>query len=106
MGAENSDNNGVVTIDFHGLYIQEAIHQFHAIVLPVLPVQTCMRLIVGKGKHTQDKKAKKRGPLKVALLEYIRHQLGNPHVHVRVDSKNGGVLVVRWKKVIRSRRQN
>ena len=66
MGME--DCEGRAQVDFHGLYLREAIQRYEDTVLPVLPVQRQCAIITGRGAHS----GKKGGVLREGLMEHIR----------------------------------
>lgn len=100
-GTMGMDEAGKLYIDFHGLYVKEAIERFHETVLPVLPVQKIVQIIVGQGKHSHNTGA----ALKFGLLRYLQNKVsiavqrddGLQNIHCEVDPRNHGVLIVRWQ---------
>ena len=49
MGRVGAD--GRLTVDYHGLYKRDAIAAYEEMVLPILPAQTRVAIITGKGRH-------------------------------------------------------
>ena len=92
MGRVGAD--GRLTVDYHGLYKRDAIAAYEEMVLPILPAQTRVAIITGKGRHSKDGK----GALRDGLMEHIRQsaQYRERKIQCRVDPKNGGVLLVDW----------
>ncbi|KAF9531590.1 hypothetical protein CPB83DRAFT_760935, partial [Crepidotus variabilis] len=74
-------------IDLHGLYVKEAIARAdNAIVHAKAQGRTELKLIVGKGLHSQGGVAK----IKPAIEELMQKHNLNPHL----DPRNAGVLIV------------
>ena len=90
MGRVGAD--GRLTVDYHGLYKRDAIAAYEEMVLPILPAQTRVAIITGKGR--QDGKS----ALRDGLMEHIRQsaQYRERKIQCRVDPKNGGILLVDW----------
>ena len=91
MGRVGAD--GRLTVDYHGLYKRDAIAAYEEMVLPILPAQTRVAIITGKGRHSDGKSALRDG-----LMEHIRQsaQYRERKIQCRVDPKNGGILLVDW----------
>jgi hypothetical protein len=93
-GMGNMDaNNGNLSIDFHGLYVKEAIVKFGEIVLPILPVQREVVIITGKGNHSRNRKSK----LQDGLIAHIRQtdEFKREKMEYNVNPSNSGQLIVR-----------
>jgi len=92
MGRVGAD--GRLTVDYHGLYKRDAIAAYEEMVLPILPAQTRVAIITGKGRHSKDGKS----ALRDGLMEHIRQsaQYRERKIQCRVDPKNGGILLVDW----------
>lgn len=52
MGRQSSDSDEIC-IDFHGLHVNEAVAKFEGDVLAVLPALRKIRVITGRGKHSE-----------------------------------------------------
>ncbi|GJE90145.1 DUF1771 and SMR domain-containing protein [Phanerochaete sordida] len=77
-------------VDVHGLHVQEAIkHTKLAVEEAKARGQSELRIIVGKGLHSEDHKAK----LKPAIRRFLKVQ--QPACAVRLDPNNSGVIIVR-----------
>lgn len=92
MGRVGAD--GRLTVDYHGLYKRDAIAAYEEMVLPILPAQTRVAIITGKGRHSKGGKS----ALRDGLMEHIRQsaQYRERKIQCRVDPKNGGILLVDW----------
>jgi hypothetical protein len=93
-GMGNMDaNNGHLSIDFHGLYVKEAIVKFEEIVMPILPVQREVVIITGKGNHSRNGKSK----LRDGLVAHIRRtdEFKRKEMECEVNPSNRGQLIVR-----------
>ena len=92
MGRVGAD--GRLTVDYHGLYVKDAIEAYETMVLPVLPVQTRVAIITGKGLHSKGGKS----TLRDGLMEHIRRsaQCQEKKIECRVCPKNEGILLVDW----------
>lgn len=84
---QNNLDSGADEIDLHGLYVKEAIdHTERSIIAAQNRGDHQIRLIVGKGLHSQGSVAK----LKPAIEELMaKHQLA-----CQLDPSNAGVLIV------------
>jgi len=84
---ENNLDSAPDELDLHGLYIKEAIAQTDQAVIAALSRgESEIRIIVGKGLHSQGSVAK----IKPAIEELmVKHQLT-----AAIDPRNAGVLVV------------
>lgn len=47
-------NDGLIYIDLHGLFINEAKERVKEFILPILPVLIKISIITGRGKHSQS----------------------------------------------------
>jgi DNA-nicking Smr family endonuclease len=84
---ENNKASAPDEIDLHGLYVKEAIARAdEAITLAKRENRTALRLIVGKGLHSQRGVAK----IKPAVEELMEKH----HLKAELDPQNAGVLVV------------
>ena len=92
MGRVGAD--GRLTVDYHGLYVKDAIDAYEAMVVPVLPVQTRVAIITGKGLHSKGG----RSTLRDGLMEHIRRSAlyQEKMIECRVCPKNEGILLVDW----------
>ena len=92
MGRVGTD--GRLTVDYHGLYVRDAIDAYETMVVPVLPVQTRVAIITGKGLHSKGG----RSALRDGLMEHIRRsaQYQEKKIECRVCPKNEGRLLVDW----------
>jgi hypothetical protein len=74
--------------------VRDAVDAFETMVLPVLPVQTRVAIITGKGRHSKGG----RSALRDGLMEHIRRsaQCQERKIDCRVDPKNEGILLVDW----------
>ena len=92
MGRVGAD--GRLTVDYHGLYVRDAIDAYETMVVPVLPVQTRVAIITGKGLHSKGG----RSALRDGLMEHIRRsaQYQEKKIECRVCPKNEGRLLVDW----------
>lgn len=88
------DDGQTLSIDFHGLYIKEAIQRYQEMVLPILPVQKSINLIVGKGWHSKGK----RGVLATGLVEHICRsvEFTGKKVDYCINPHNHGVVHLQW----------
>ena len=85
--AENNSASPPGTIDLHGLYVKEAIERTEqAITRAQSSGQTELRVIVGKGIHSQGHVAK----IKPAVEDLMRKYNLSAHL----DPHNTGVLLV------------
>ena len=91
MGFYNAENDEV-TVDFHGLYLRDAIEKYRDIVLPTLPVQSKFAIITGKGKHSESGKS----VLRDGLIDYIRRSAEAKSIDCEIDPKNSGRVLLRW----------
>ena len=82
------------SVDFHGLYVAEAVSKFHEIILPVLPVQRQVAIITGRGRHSQNGTSALRAALQSCIEQTPEFRQGKM-MH-EVDRKNPGRLWVRW----------
>jgi len=74
-------------VDLHGLYVKEAVMYTERAILDARQSSLSqLKLIVGKGLHSNDGGAK----LMPAIKEFVKKQ----GLVVEVDPNNGGVLVV------------
>ncbi|KAG8893133.1 hypothetical protein FRC01_013764 [Tulasnella sp. 417] len=84
---QNNLDSGADEVDLHGLYVKEAIdHTEKAIIAAQSRGDRQIRLIVGKGLHSQGSVAK----LKPAIEELMAKH----HLACQLDPHNAGVLVV------------
>ena len=92
MGRVGAD--GRLTVDYHGLYVKDAIDAYETMVVPVLPVQTRVAVITGKGLHSKGG----RSTLRDGLMEHIRRpaQYQEKTIECRICPKNDGILLVDW----------
>ena len=92
MGRVGAD--GRLTVDYHGLYLKDAIDAYETMVVPVLPVQTRVAVITGKGRHSKGG----RSTLRDGLMEHIRRsaQYQEKKIECRVCPRNEGILLVDW----------
>ena len=69
MGIINEEINqdGLVYIDLHGLFINEAKERVNEFILPILPVLKKAIVITGHGSHSQSRESL----LKNAIQEYF-----------------------------------
>ncbi|WVR08847.1 hypothetical protein IAU60_005905 [Kwoniella sp. DSM 27419] len=84
---ENNKASPADTIDLHGLYVKEAIERTESAILAAQRSgQDELRIIVGKGIHSQNHKAK----IKPAVEDMMRKYNLSAHI----DPRNTGVLIV------------
>lgn len=93
-GMGRVDADGRVCIDFHGLYVKDAVKKYEEMVLPILPVQMECAIVTGQGKHSGNGKS----ALRDGLMQYIHRsdQVRQGQIQCRVDTTNQGRLLVRW----------
>lgn len=84
---ENNADSGSYEIDLHGLYVKEALWILQKrISAGIRGGEPYVRVIVGKGKHSQNGIAK----IKLAVEELCKEA----NLKNYLDSKNSGVLVI------------
>jgi hypothetical protein len=96
-GMGNMDaRNGRLSVDFHGLYVKEAITKFIEIVMPILPVQREVVIITGKGNHSKNGKSK----LRDGLVAHIKHsdEFKRKQIRYAINPSNTGELIVKSQK--------
>jgi len=88
------DAHGRLCIDFHGLYVRDAIEKYKDMVLPILPVQMECAIITGRGKHALNG----RSVLRDGLIEHIHHSVEarSGKIKSEIDKRNKGIIVLRW----------
>ncbi|KAK0219034.1 hypothetical protein IW262DRAFT_1073663 [Armillaria fumosa] len=85
---ENNRGRNPREIDLHGLYVKEAIaHTDAAIEEAKLRDDSEIRLIVGKGLHSEDGEARVRPAIKSLMCKY--------QLVAEFDPSNSGVLIVK-----------
>lgn len=105
-GRMGNDVDGVLTVDFHGLFLSEAIEKYKGVIVPVLPCQRRVSIITGRGKHSRRASKpgmKVKSSLRDGLLSYIRNT--GSRVHVQIDPKNEGVLLLRCEDNLSTERK-
>lgn len=85
MGSQTEENSSVF-VDFHGLYVQEAIEKCADFVLPMLPVLKKIVLITGYGLHSKNGEAN----LKEALIKFLK----SVNVNCKEHPKNKGAICI------------
>jgi len=87
-GSMGSDA-GELVVDFHSLYVKEALAKFVELVHPVLPVQKRIVVITGRGRHS----LKGKSILRDALMAHVDTL---PDVTHRPYPGNSGKLLLTW----------
>ena len=92
MGAEEvRGGSSVITVDYHGLHVNEMRRKFKEHVIPILPVVKVVMVIVGRGLHS----AGKEGKLKKALFKLIGKY--EEDIKWQRVNRNEGALYVMWR---------
>ena len=91
VNSVSSSDSDIMSIDLHGLHVQEAKSILQDYVLPVLPVLKRVFLITGRGMHSKDG----RGALKEAISKFLLNDVELP---LRCEDQigNEGALFVAW----------
>uniref|UniRef100_A0A7S0C1X0 Smr domain-containing protein n=2 Tax=Proboscia inermis TaxID=420281 RepID=A0A7S0C1X0_9STRA len=92
MGKINE--NGNLYVDFHGLYLKEAILKFNEVVLPILPVQEKIIVITGRGLHNKNGRSVLRDGLLAHINTKSTSKIGC--IQCKIDPRNQGALNVTW----------
>jgi hypothetical protein len=85
--------NRILSVEFHGMYVKEAIMKLIEIVMPILPVQREVVIIMGKGNHSENCNSKLRDSL-VAYIEQT-DDFKRKHIRYEINPSNTGELIVK-----------
>lgn len=87
MGSQ-LDENSIVHVDFHGLYVKEAQEKVQDFVLPMLPVLKKIILITGYGLHSKNGESN----LKEAMMKFLQ----SLKIKFEEHPKNKGAILIYW----------
>ena len=89
MGAQDLENHDMISVDFHGLHVQEMNYKYAELVEPLLPVVKKITVITGRGLHSSGGQSK----LMKALKKKVSRDKSTRWERV---AKNPGALIIHW----------